>query len=116
MLRFLADQNFDNDILHGCRRRLPGLDLLRVQDVDLAAADDPIILEWAATNGRVLLTHDVSTMPAFAYERIGQGLPMPGVLVISQALPVAQVIEEVILLAECSREGEWEGRVLHLPL
>jgi hypothetical protein len=55
-------------------------------------------------------------MPDFAYERIGQGLPMPGVFVIRQALPLAQVIEEVIVLAECSREGEWEGQVIHLPL
>jgi hypothetical protein len=65
--------------------------------------------------GRVLLTHDVSTVPDFAYERLGQGLP-PGVFVIRQALPLALVIEEVIVLAECSREGEWEGIVLHLPL
>ena len=116
MLRFLADENFDNNIVHGCLRRLPGLDLLRVQDVDLVAADDPIILEWAAADGRVLLTHDVSTMPDFAYERVGQGLPMPGVFVIRQSLPVGQVIDELLLLAAGSREGEWEGQVLHLPL
>jgi predicted nuclease of predicted toxin-antitoxin system len=115
-LRFLADEDFRRRILRALRRRHPGMDLLRVQDVGLAGANDPTILEWAAREGRVLLTHDVSTMPDFAYERVGQGLPMPGVFVIRQALPLAQVIEEVILLAECSREGEWEGRVVHLPL
>jgi hypothetical protein len=116
VLRYLADENFDNNILHGCLRRLPTLDLLRVQDADLASADDPTILEWAAGEGRILLTHDVRSMDVFAYERIGQGLPMPGVFVASQSLPVGLVIEELIILAECSREGEWEGRVLHLPL
>jgi hypothetical protein len=97
-------------------RRLPDLDLVRVQDVSLAGAGDPVILEWAAGEGRVLLTHDVKTMEALAYERVGQGLPMPGVFVASQSLPVGLVIEELVTLAECSREGEWEGRVIHLPL
>jgi hypothetical protein len=55
-------------------------------------------------------------MPDFAYDRIGQALPMPEVFVIRQTLPVARVIEDLFLLAECSREGEWEGMVLHLPL
>jgi hypothetical protein len=115
-LQFLADEDFRRCILRALRRHHPGMDVLRVQDVGLAGAHDLTILEWAAREGRVLLTHDVSTMPVYAYERIGQGLPMPGVFVISQALPLGLVIEEVVLLAECSREGEWEGRVLYLPL
>ena len=49
MLRFLADENFDNNIVHGCLRRLPGLDLLRVQDVDLV----DVFLEGRVT-GRVV--------------------------------------------------------------
>jgi hypothetical protein len=55
-------------------------------------------------------------MTKFAYERIGRGLPTPGVVVIRQASSLAKAIEDLIILAECSREGEWEGRVLHLPL
>ena len=62
MLRLLADENLNNDIVRGLRRRLPGLDLVRVQDVGLSGADDPTILAWAAREGRVMLTHDVSTM------------------------------------------------------
>jgi hypothetical protein len=116
VLRFLADEDFDNNILHGCHLRIPHLDLLRVQDADLEGADDPTILEWAATERRVLLSHDASTMPGHAYDRIGQDLPMPGVFIVGQSLPIGQAIEEIVVLAQCSREGEWEGRVLHLPL
>ena len=62
MLRFAADENFNNNIVRGLLRRNPDLDIVRVQDVGLSNADDATILEWAAQEGRILLTHDVSTV------------------------------------------------------
>ena len=60
MLRLAADENFNHDIVRGLLRREPGLDIVRIQDVGLSGADDPTVLEWAAQEGRVLLTHDES--------------------------------------------------------
>ena len=115
-IRLLADEDFDNDILRGALRRMPNLDIVRVQDVGLSGASDEQVLDWAASQGRVVLTHDVSTMSAPAYRRLEQGLSMPGVIAVSQLLPLRTAIEELILLAECSLDGEWEGQVRRLPL
>jgi hypothetical protein len=115
-LRFLVDEDFDNDIMRGMLRQLPTLDTVRTQDVGLSGTLDPIVLEWAAQEGRVMLTHDVSTMTAHAYARVTSGLPMPGVLAVSQLAPISQVIEDLMLLAECSLPGEWEGQVRYVPL
>ena len=116
MLAFLADENFDGDIIAGVRRRSPEIDIVRVQDVGLTRADDPTILAWAADAGRLLLTHDVATVTHEAYERTGAGLPMPGVVEVPWRLPVGRAIDEIRLLAECSDESEWEGQVIYLPL
>jgi hypothetical protein len=116
VLRLLADEDFDNDILWGLLRRRTELDIVRAQDVGLGGAKDPVILEWAAERGRILLTHDVSTMTVHAYARVSNGLPMPGVFVVSQSVPIARAIEDLLLLAECGQENEWEGQVRHLPL
>ena len=79
-MRWLADENFNNDILRALFRRDPALDIVRVQDVeDLCGADDPALPEWAAAANRILLTHDVTTVTAHAYARIRRGEPMPGV-------------------------------------
>src|SRR5712692_5937578 len=110
-LCFLVDEDFDNDIMRGMLRRLPTLDIVRVQDVGLSGNPDPIVLAWAAQGGRVLLTHDVSTMTAHAYARVTNGLPMPGVFAVHQLASLSQVIEDLVLLAECSLSGEWEGQV-----
>ena len=115
-LSFLADENLNGSVVRGFRRRMEGFDLVRVQDVGLSGATDPQILEWAAREQRVLLTHDVRTITRFAYERVRAGFPMPGVVEINPDLPIGQAIEGLILIAECSLDGEWEGQVLYLPL
>jgi hypothetical protein len=35
---------------------------------------------------------------------------------VGQLLPIGGVIEDLLLLAGASLEGEWEGQVLYLPL
>jgi len=116
VLALLADEDFNGIIVRGLRRRRPELDLVRVQDVGLSGAGDPKVLEWAAQSGRIVLTHDVTTMTKYAYERVDAGVPMPGVCEVKRSLPIGQVIEDLLVFAECSREGEWEGQVLFLPL
>ncbi len=116
MPRFLADEDFNNHVVRGLRRRRPEIDIVRVQDVALGNAKDPLVLAWAAVNERIVLTHDISTLPDFAGARIQRGERMPGVVIAPRRLSIAQVIEDLLLLAECSREGEWEGRIIYLPL
>jgi hypothetical protein len=116
MIRLAADENLNNDIIRGVLRRQPDLDIVRVQDVGLSSADDPVVLEWAAQEERVLLTHDVSTITKYAYERVRAGKPMPGVFEIGRTVPIGRAIEDVLLLAECSLDGEWEGQVRYFPL
>jgi hypothetical protein len=116
MLRLLADENFNNTIVRGILRQEPTVDIVRVQDVGLSGADDPTVLAWAAAHGRVLLTHDLATVTHFAYERVRAGEPMPGVFEVRRTLPLGQVIDDLILIAECSMPGEWENQVAYLPL
>jgi hypothetical protein len=87
-VRCLADENFNGDILRTVRHRRPEIDIVRVQDVGLSGAPDPQILEWAAREERVVITHDVSTLAGFAYERIVGSLPMPGVMIVSDNLGI----------------------------
>ncbi len=91
-MRRLADENLNNDIVRGLLRRKPDLDILRVQDVGLTGVDDPSLLARAAAEDRVLITHDVSTLTAYAYGRTASGNYMPGVLEVSRSVPLAVVI------------------------
>ena len=72
-MKFLADENFEGAIFRGLLRRKPSIDIVRVQDVGLSSTSDPVILNWAYQEGRILLTHDRRTMPQHAYRRIAEG-------------------------------------------
>jgi hypothetical protein len=116
MLRLAADENLNNDIVRGLLRRVPDLDIIRVQDIGLSGADDAAVLEWAAREGRILLTHDVSTLTAVAYTRVREGRAMPGVFEVDLAAPIGTIVDDILLIVECRLDNEWEGQIRYLPL
>lgn len=89
---------------------------MRVQDVGLRTADDPTILGWAAAEGRILVTHDRSKMPDYAYDRVRSGLSMPGVFVVRNEPPFGPILDDLELVVECSTPADWDGRVEYVPL
>jgi len=52
-LRFLFDEDFDNDILEALKQRLPDARLVRNQDAGLRTKSDSEVLEWAAANNYI---------------------------------------------------------------
>jgi hypothetical protein len=48
VLRWLADENFNNDILRALFRARPDPDIVRAQDVRLTGSGDEALLAWAA--------------------------------------------------------------------
>ena len=84
MIKFLTDENVDPDLLDQLRRHLPDIDVIDVRDVGLNSTPDPIILQWAADNDRILITHDGNSMRGFANQRLETGLPLPGVILVPE--------------------------------
>jgi hypothetical protein len=82
VLTYAVDEDFNHEIVRGLELKAPTLDILMIQDVDLLAVDDREVLAWAAQEGRLLLTHDVRTMPTYAAERLREGQAMPGLILV----------------------------------
>ena len=116
MIRFLVDEDFNNDLLRGLVRRVAELDSIRAQDIGLRGAGDDAVLAAAAVEARVVLTHDVSTLIGRAFERIKAALPMPGVIAVAQSMPIGRAIDDLVLIAECSTPEDWTSQVRYLPL
>lgn len=116
MLRFLADENFNGNIVRGMRRRRPRLDLVCIQQTEAEGFKDPAVLAWAAKEDRIVLTHDRATMPDFAYSSVTDGELMPGVIIVDDWLGIGRAVDELLLLDECMAPAELAGKVTYLPL
>jgi hypothetical protein len=116
MVRVVTDFDFNGRIVRGVLRLRPGFDLIRAQDTGLAEdTPDPDLLEWAAANDRIVLTHDRNTMTGFARDRVAAGLPMPGVIVANDRAPIGQLIDDLAALDGASDHTEWANRIEFLP-
>jgi hypothetical protein len=116
VIEFLVDQNFNEHIVDGLSRRDPSLNFTFARDVGLAAAIDPVLLEWAALRGLILLSHDAKTIPPAAYARVAAGQAMPGVFLVDDLMPIGQAIEEVYIAAHCLTADECKDIVIYFPL
>ena len=114
-MKFLADENLNNNIVRGLFATHPSIDLVRVQDVGLMATPDEDILEWAASEERILVTHDVATVTAAAFDRIGAGLPMPGVIAIRARAPLGRLLGDFDILLGACTGGDLDSRIEYLP-
>ena len=111
MLRLASDADVHGDIVRGLRRRLPGIDLVRVQDALPERTPDADVLAWAAAENRVLITNDRNTMAGFANQRVAAGEPVPGLIVTTNKQSVGSAIDDILLLAECMSEDEIKDQV-----
>lgn len=115
MLRFLADANFKFPVVKGCRRYEPAMDFLSANEAGLDGIPDPDVLVIAADQNRILVTHDVQTMPRHFGDFLMTGRTCPGVFLVSQYEAIRVIVDELVLIWAASDAQEWENRIVKLP-
>jgi len=115
-VRFLADADLNKAIASGILRREPYIDFLTAYAAGLRRMKDPEVLALAAEQQRVLVSHDVGTMPAHFRVFRNAGKQSAGVFLIPQTLDVGTAIDELLLIWIASEAAEWENRLAWLPL
>lgn len=114
-VKFLADANFSRRIIRGLRRREPLVDFQTAEEANLSGKPDYDVLRIAASQDRVLVTHDRKTMPdAFGVFAMQQ--ESSGVLIVPQSLPAVMAIEELLLIWTASDAEDWINMISPIPL
>jgi hypothetical protein len=114
--RFLADHDLNERIIIGVLRREPTVEFHRVRDFGLEEGPDGVVLAHAASEGFIVISHDVNTMISAARDRVAAGQPMAGLLMSQQTDPVGPIIESLILLWSATDAEEWRNLICFLPL
>jgi hypothetical protein len=114
-VRFQADADLDQRIVSALLRREPSLDFQTASAANLAGREDPEVLAIAASAGRVLVSHDLRTMPKH-FSTFVLNQTSPGLIVIPQRMSIAAAAEDLLVVWLLTDAQEWVNRISILPL
>ena len=113
--RFLADEDLRHAIVLAVQRLEPLLQILTVQEADLRASSDNDVLDFAAHQGWLVLSHDVNTMRSAAERRVAAGVSMSGLFLIPQSRSTTAIAESLLIIGAATSLEEWRDRIVYLP-
>jgi hypothetical protein len=116
-VKWLADENFNNNILRGILRHDQFFSILRAQDVpEVAGRSDVVLLAWATEFEHILLTHDLSTMLPAVRIQLARSSRCTPIVFVPKRLGMGEAIEEIILMDACFTATDWSAGIIYLPL
>ena len=114
-IRYQADADLNQAIVTGVLRREPKINFQAALAAGLEGVKDADVLMIAATQKRILISHDRKTMPSEFAEFIVSN-QSSGVIIVSRKLSIEATIEELLLIWAASSADEWVNRIAKLPL
>ena len=114
-IRFQADADLHFGIVKAVRRREPAIDFASALESELRGIDDSQVLERAARDNRVLVSHDRRTMLDHFRLRLVSGDSSPGLLIVPKDGPLGPAVEAIIFLWAAMDPDEMRNRAIHIP-
>lgn len=118
--RFLADEDFDEDVVRGVKRKRPDIEFLTAAEAGTLRLEDSAVLRRARELDLILITHDRRTMPRHFGDlltELREGETSPGMFMVTQGVhPLGEIIDSIVEVYDLSRHDEWRNQVRDLPL
>ena len=114
-VRFQADADLRTILIIGVVRREPEIDFRTAAAANFSSRSDLEVLETAARDNRILVSHDFKTMPA-AFGQFLERRSSPGVFIVPQNMPLLAAIDGLLMIWAASEAEEWLNRICRLPL
>jgi len=117
-LRYLIDENVNPLYPNQIKLKEPDIFIQVVGEPETPPKGtlDPEILCWCEENNFILVTNNRTSMPVHLADHIAVNRHIPGIFILNQNLSVGENIEELILVALASEDGEYQDRIVYLPL
>jgi hypothetical protein len=113
-IRFQADADLSENIVWAVRRAEPTIDFQTANHANLHGLGDDVVLALAASENRILISHDRRTMPYHFGEFIEQQ-KSPGVFIVRKRFEMSKVVEAIILVWFASAPEDWFNNISELP-
>ncbi len=120
-LAFVLDEHLRGPLWQAVRthkaRGVHAIDVARVGDpADLPlGSTDPEIMAWAERNGRIVASHDESTMKTHLADHLRAGCHSPGVFLVRKASRLLEVVDFLVAAAYASEPADWQDQWVYIP-
>lgn len=117
-MRYLLDEHIDPVLRRELLRAAPDLEVWIIGDPGAPRRGtlDPAILIWCEEHSFCLVTNNRKSMPRHLADHLSLGRHGPGIFVVSMAMTMGQLIDELLLIADASAADEYRDLLLYLPL
>ncbi|HWQ33343.1 MAG TPA: DUF5615 family PIN-like protein [Blastocatellia bacterium] len=114
-IRFQADNDLNGVIIRQLCLRNPEVDFQSARMLGLhEGISDDKVLELAAQENRILVSHDLKTMPDH-FGRFILNRTSPGLILIAQLVPIGVAVEWLNLIWQASQPEEYVNRMYRIP-
>ena len=115
-ISYQADNDLRYSYVRAVRRREPAIDFQDTWTARLHGLDDVTVLRKAASERRILVSHDKRTLAKALAEILQEGKESPVIfLVIPQNAQIQLVAGSLILAWAASDAAEWVNRITKIP-
>lgn len=122
-LPLVLDENVRGPLWQAIRRHNVidtswALDVVRVGDNGVLplGADDQDILKWCSQHQRILVSHDLETMPLHFQTFLQQGQSLPGIWLIRKGHSFRTIVDQLVLMAYGGTASEFKDQLYYLPM
>ena len=113
-IRFLADADLKLQILVAVSQLEPAIDFQSANEAGLTGIKDPEVLQYAARERRMAVSHDRRTMPGHFYSFV-KSHESPGLIIIPQRFPISAAANDIVLMWAASQPEEWTNQIVFFP-
>jgi len=117
-IKYLMDENLDPIYQIQLRCKEPDIVVWAVGDPNTPPKGtlDPEILLWCEKYDFILVTNNRRSMPVHLIDHLAQGHHISGIFQLNPNMSVGETLDELVLVALVSVEGEYRDRISYLPL
>lgn len=113
-IRFQGDYDFSGIIIRALLRQEPAINFQTGHQAGLEGLPDDQVLAIAAGEGRILVSHDRTTMPYHFANFIAHS-NSPGLILVTQGYPTLKAAYELQLIWTASTAEEYINRIVSIP-
>ena len=115
-IKFQADADLNQNIVNAVIRINSEINFQTATNANLRGLKDDKVLELAANQKRILVSHDQRTMPTHFSKFLEENNKSYGVVIVPKRLSIMDVTEDIILIWEACTKQDWIDRIHFLPL